>query len=112
MSLCLPAALAAWGTPGFQAALKRELEALAPDALPLQQGIAQGGLADGTDITVSVFSTRDDAQAIHANLGVFFTEIVAGCNCGDDPMPLPAYCVMRCSIDKASAQVAVTVIVD
>lgn len=112
MNLSLPAALAAWGTPGFQATLKRELEALAPDALPLQQGVAQGGLADGADITVSVFSARDDVQAIHANVGVFFTEIIAGCSCGDDPLPLPAYCVMQFSIDTRSAQAAVAVLSD
>lgn len=112
MSFCLPDALVAWGTPGFQAELKRELEALAPDALPLQLGVSQGGLADGTDITVSVFGVRDDAQAIHADLGVFFTEIIAGCSCGDDPMPLPAACVMRCSIDKSSAQAAISILPD
>ncbi|MFO7543320.1 MAG: hypothetical protein R6W97_11035 [Thiobacillus sp.] len=112
MSLYLPAALADWGTPGFHATLKRELEALAPDALPLQQGVAHGGLADGTDVAVSVFGTRDDALAIHAEVGVFYSEIIAGCSCGDDPMPLPAYCVMRFSIDKHSAQTAISILRD
>jgi hypothetical protein len=43
---------------------------------------------------------------------VFFSEVVAGCNCGDDPMDLHAYCVMRVSIDKASARAAVVVLPD
>jgi hypothetical protein len=111
VSLHLPAALAAWDTPGFQSELKRELESRAA-ALPLQQGVAQGGVADGSNLAVSVFGVREDNAAIHAEVGVFFSEVVAGCNCGDDPMDLHAYCVMRVSIDKASARAAVVVLPD
>ena len=111
MSLFLPAALAAWDTPGFQAELKRELESQAP-ALPLQQGVAYGGVADSSNLAVSVFSARGDDGAIHAEVGVFFTEVVAGCNCGDDPMDLHAYCVMRLSIDKVSTRATVEVLAD
>jgi hypothetical protein len=111
VSLHLPAALAAWGSPDFQSTLKRELESHA-DALPLQQGVAMGGVADASNLAVSVFSAREDEQAIRVEVGVFFTEIVAGCNCGDDPMDLHAYCVMRVSIDKASARAAVIVLAD
>jgi hypothetical protein len=111
VSLHLPAALAAWDTPGFPSELKRELESRAA-ALPLQQGVAHGGVADGSDLAVSVFGVREDNAAIHAEVGVFFSEVVAGCNCGDDPMDLHAYCVMRVSIDKASARAAVVVLPD
>jgi len=111
MSLHLPAALAAWNTPAFQAELKRELETLAA-LLPLQQGTTHGGVADGSKLAVSVFGVRADDGTIHAEIGVFFSEIVAGCNCGDDPMDLHAYCVMRVSIDKASALAAVLVLAD
>lgn len=102
MTVHLPEALAAWGTPAFQSTLKRELESQAA-ALPLQQGVAQGGAADGSNLAVSVFGAREDERAIHAEVGVFFSEVVAGCNCGDDPMELHAYCVMHVSISKAGA---------
>jgi hypothetical protein len=111
MSLSLPAALAAWNTPGFQAELKRELETLAA-LLPLQQGTAHGGVADGSKLAVSVFSVRADDGTIHAEVGAFFSEVVAGCNCGDDPMELHAYCVMRISIDRVSGRAAVLVLAD
>jgi hypothetical protein len=111
VSLQLPTARAAWDTPAFQAELKRELESRAA-ALPLQQGVAHGGVADASNLAVSVFSAREDDAAIHAEVGVFFSEIVAGCSCGDDPMDLHAYCVMRVSIDKASAHATVVVLVD
>ena len=111
MSLHLPAARAAWGSPAFQAELKLELESRAA-ALPLQQGVAQGGVADGSNLAVSVFGVREDDDAIHAKVGVFFSEVVAGCNCGDDPMDLHAYCVMRVSIDKASAHATAIVLAD
>lgn len=111
MSLFLPAARAAWGSPAFQAELKRELESRA-DMLPLQQGVAQGGVADASNLAASVFGVREDDGTIHAEVGVFFNEVVAGCNCGDDPMDLHAYCVMRVSIDKASAHASVVVLAD
>jgi hypothetical protein len=111
MSLHLLAALAAWGTAGFQAALKHELESHAT-ALPLQQGVAMGGVANASNLAVSVFSAHEDDAAIRAEVGVFFTEVVAGCNCGDDPMDLHGYCVMRISIDKGSAHATVFVMSD
>jgi hypothetical protein len=111
VSLHLLAALAAWGAAGFQTVLKRELESHAA-ALPLQQCVAMGGVADASNLAVSVFSAREDEQTIHVEVGVFFTEIVAGCNCGDDPVELHAYCVMRVSIDKTSARTRIEVLAD
>lgn len=111
VNLHLPEALAAWGTPAFQSTLKRELESQAA-ALPLQQGVAQGGVADGSNLAISVFGTREDERAVHAEVGVFFSEVVAGCNCGDDPMELHAYCVMQVSISKAGSGAAVRVLAD
>ncbi|MCK7579693.1 MAG: hypothetical protein MZV65_31015 [Chromatiales bacterium] len=42
--------LNAWGMPEFDDVLKRELEQLDPDALPLQQGLSRGSYALGRTV--------------------------------------------------------------
>lgn len=93
-----------WGSDAFFATLKAELEQLAPGTLPLEQGVAQGGYVDDHHITVTVLHAEEAAQTIHARAGIFFTEIVINCGCGDDPMETNAYCELRIRIDKTTAR--------
>lgn len=108
----LPASLHAWMTEAFAQILKDELQRLAPGTLPLEKGVAQGGYVDDSEITITVQGASDDDAAVHARIGVFFTEIVVNCGCGDDPMPIPAYCEMRVTIDKASGEARFALIQD
>ena len=87
----------------FERALKRELENLPTGTLPLEQATSRGGRVDDHDISVTVISAKDTGEAIQARVGIFFTEIVGGCGCGDDPIPENTYCEMRVSIDKHSS---------
>jgi len=95
--------LADWGTNRFAQTIKREILALPPGTLPLQRAVTQGGIVqDGaTDATLLAF--EEDDQAIHCRLGIFFTETVGGCSCGDEPFTTEHYCEIRLHIDKASA---------
>ena len=45
--ILLTKALNAWETPAFEEVLKREIEELDGNALPLQQGLSQGSYTDG-----------------------------------------------------------------
>lgn len=106
----LPLARAAWRTPDFAAALKRELEALGPAALPLQAALQYGSVVADTPIEIMVLGSTATAVAITVSVGVFFAGIIAGCNCADDPTPVepqPEYVELRLIIDLASAQVRV-----
>lgn len=94
-----------WGGDNFARVLKQEIEALPLGTLPLQAGVAQGGIADDAGLTAMVLRTRDAGNAVEAVVGIFFTEIVAGCSCGDEPMALNAYCELQVTIDKHSARV-------
>jgi hypothetical protein len=67
------------------------LEALPSGSLPLGQVGPNGGVVDDAHVTVTVLSTTETEMEILARVGVFFEEIVAGCSCGDDPMPLGCY---------------------
>ena len=96
-------ALRDWGTEKFEGTLKRELENLAAKCLPLHEGLGAGGLIDDSHLAVTVISARETGQFIHAKVGVFFTEIVGGCSCGDDPFTRPACSYLLVTIDKLTA---------
>jgi hypothetical protein len=93
-------ALRDWGTEQFNQSLKVELKALGAGHLPLHGGTNQGGWVDDSDLDVTVISARDSGQAIKVRLSVFFTEVVGGCSCGDDPFGLPACCTLQVTIEK------------
>ena len=89
--------------PGvIEKALKHELENLPAGTLPLEKGTNRGGFVDDSDISVSVINVKQHENSIQAKVGVFFTEIIVGCGCGDDPMPENAYCEMQISIDRTT----------
>ncbi len=89
--------------PGMlEKALKHELENLPAGTLPLEKGTSRGGFVDDSDISVTVISVKQDETSLRAKVGVFFTEIIVGCGCGDDPIPENAYCEMHISIDTTT----------
>ena len=110
MALYLPQSLAAWGQPHFGKVLKGELEALPLNALPLHLGTTQGGMVAEEPITVVVTHTRGDEVAIVARASLFFTEIVINCGCGDDPMSIPAHCVMEIILERGSGVTTMAVV--
>lgn len=103
-------ALRDWGTERFNQSLKGELKALGAGNLPLHGGTNQGGRVDDSDLGVTVISARDSGQAIQVRVSVFFTEVVGGCSCGDDPFGLPACCTLQVTIEKQTGMAAFEVI--
>lgn len=112
MSCILAETLRAWGGAAFAETLKRELAALPSGSLPLARATTQGGQVDDRDIAVTVLGATADADAIRARVGVFFTEVVPSCSCGDDPLEVNAYCVLRIDIDRTTAAAAFSVVAD
>ena len=88
----------------FGQALKQCLENLPAGTLPLDQGTNQGGYVDDRDISVTVIAISEQQDQVQAKVGVFFTEIIVGCGCGDDPFPVNAYCEMQIRLDKTTAE--------
>ena len=108
----LPRSLSQWGQPGFEHTLKQELQALDLNQLPLQKAVTEGGLVDNSPIEASI--TKSDADASHINVkaGIFFTELVPSCSCGDEPQAKPVYCDISIIINKASAEAEFTLCQD
>jgi hypothetical protein len=96
-------ALRHWNTDAFSLTLKNELENLPSGVLPLEKGVTQGGYIDDSNIVALILHSTADENSIHAKAGIFFTEIVANCGCGDEPMVQNAYCEIQIRIDKKTA---------
>lgn len=112
MSCILADSLRTWGSAAFAATLKRELSALPSGSLPLARATTQGGQVDDRDLAITVLGASDDTDGLRARVGVFFTEIVPSCSCGDDPLEVNAYCVLRIDIDRGTAAAAFTIVAD
>lgn len=109
----LAEALRAWGTPDFDAALKREIEQLETGLLPLQQGLTSTSYVTDGARQVVILGATEDEDFIHVKAGIFYTGVIAGCSCADDPTPVEdqtEYCVTRLDIDKRTAETVVTLV--
>lgn len=106
----LPASLAAWGSPGFADTLKDELASLPAGSLPLEAGCDQGGRVDDGSARFTVLLARADAQGVQVRLGVFFTEVVGGCSCGEDPFSVDTYCELDLAIQAGDARLRAWVV--
>ncbi|NOU00710.1 MAG: hypothetical protein HOO95_03935 [Gallionella sp.] len=111
--LKLTGTLQAWGTSGFEVALKQEISELHADQLPLQQGLAISNMVASGHITVLVLHTTEMDNVIRIKVGILYSGVIAGCSCADDPTPDGTnneYCEMLLDIDKANAVTKVTLL--
>ena len=109
----LTSALTAWGSPDFETILKQEIAQMDVDLLPLQQALSQSSYTDGADRSVLIISVTDAATFIRAKTGIFYSGIIPGCSCADDPTPMSSlteYCEVQFDIDKMTAQTTVTLL--
>lgn len=107
--------LAAWKTPTFDSICKAEIKQLDPDLLPLQQGLTHSNTANAASLSVRILSTRERPECLQIKAGLFYTGIIAGCSCADDPTPVDEineYCEVRFEIDKRTGAATVTLLQD
>jgi hypothetical protein len=111
----LPESLRAWETPGFRDVLKREIEQLDACKLPLQQGLSSSSYVTDRPFQAMIISVSEEAGLIRAKAGIFYTGVIAGCSCADDPTPIDEqteYCVLQFDIDRATAETTVTLLAE
>ena len=104
--------LSKWNTDLFNASLKNEIQNLKSGVLPLHLATTQGGMVDDSNISASIISSSENDDCIQAKVGVFFNEIIGGCNCHDDPVSENTYCEIHVSINKQTADTLFTVIAE
>lgn len=86
----------------FKTSFKHHIEALRPDAFPLNNCTTHGGIIDESGISASILSINETDRIVEVKTGIFFIEIVGGCSCGDEPISINGYCEIMSTIDKTS----------
>ena len=108
--IALPLSVAARGGDGVREVLKQELLSLV-EQLPLQQGLSQGSVAIADDAQLMILAVEDGGERLVVRFGVFYSAVIAGCSCADDPTPLDVvseYCEMQADIKVSGAQAVVS----
>ena len=108
-------AVSAWDTPAFRDILQAEIEQLDVHQLPLQQGLSQSSYALDDNIRVIIMRVAGDAGVIHATAGIFYTGVIPGCSCADDPSPeheYAEYCEVRLDINRQTAETVIRLLND
>ncbi len=90
--------------------MKGEVEHLDARLLPLQAGLSQGSYVSERQFSAMILGISEQTGVIFARAGIFYTSIIAGCNCADDPSPVDEqteYCEMQFEINKETAEATV-----
>ena len=107
--------LNAWGIPEFKDVLKQEIEQLDALLLPLQQGLSASSHVTDRPFQAMILSMSEEAGMIRVKAGIFYTGVIAGCNCADDPSPVDEkneYCVVQLDLDRLTADTTVTLLAE
>jgi len=105
--------LDAWATPAFEAVFKDEVGRLGVESLPLQQALSQSSHANGDSMDVMLIGSSEEPGCIRVRAGIFYTGVIPGCACADDPAPdseYTEYCEVRFDIDRETAATRVTLL--
>jgi hypothetical protein len=106
--------LDAFGASIFKDVMKDEVERLDIQLLPLQAGLSQGSYVSENKFTTMILGVSEKTGVILANASIFYTSIIAGCNCADDPSPIEEqteYCEVQFKINKKTAAATVKLLV-
>jgi len=106
-------ALRVWGDPGFEEALKQEIEQMDVDTLPLQQCLSVGNYVSDTPITVLIQNVTEYGTVIRVKAGIIFQGVLGGCSCAGDPTEASdsnEYGEIQLDIDKNTAEAVVTLV--
>ena len=106
----LPKSLQHWGAADFVTIFKGEVAALNTEFLPLQQALTYSSQVSHEKISAVVMSQQETDQHLEIKCGIFFTGVIAGCSCADDPTPLDTqneHCELLFTIDKNNANTSV-----
>ena len=81
--------------------------------LPLQQGLSTGSHAIDNQLEAMIIRVSGEAGVIRVKAGIFYSGIIAGCSCADDPTPVSEqseYCVVQLDINTMTGAVAVVLL--
>ena len=110
----LPKTVNAWGMPSFDEVFKNEVGCIGAQLLPLQNGLSQGSSVSDKKFSAMILGSSEKAGIIYARAGIFYTSVIAGCKCADDPTSvdeLSEYCEVQIEITRETAEATVNLLV-
>lgn len=102
----LTKSLAVWHTSEFVTVFKQEVAGLNPNQLPLQASLMYSSHVSDVQLEAVVLASEESDASICIKAGIFFSGLIAGCCCADDPTPASEqaeYCELQFIISKVSA---------
>ncbi len=108
--LTLPELVGTRDRDALAAAVREALVGRDADALPLQQALTHGSVVIGGVREVLLISSREIGDRVQIRVGLFFTSVIAGCNCADDPTPadlLEEYAEFELDVDTRTGQASI-----
>ena len=101
--------------PALEATLKTDIAALPPERLPLQQALCHSSQVGGGSLRPVILAVEETPRGMRVKAGIFYTGVVAGSCCADDPGPLDEeneYCELLLEIPFQGEEVTVTLLPD
>ena len=108
MAIQLPDSVRNWNSAEFSGSFKREIQGLPSGTLPLQSRGTQNGLVDDSDLSLVLLQTTETGDMYNIRTGVFFSGIIGGCSCGDEPEAENAYCEIWVRIHNKTAEASIS----
>ncbi len=102
-----------WDQPEFDERFKQAIRTAGGSQLPLQSALRSSSYALDDPLDVVVINRHIEGNRLLVKAGIFFSGVIAGCNCADDPTPTetqPEYCVVLFDIDRSSGEVRVSLV--
>lgn len=109
----LPLILQAVDTDFFKQTVKEEIQKINPELLPLQQGLSLSSYVGNSPFNAIILNIAEDSNSFKVKAGIFYTGIIAGCSCSDDPSPTDEqneYCELLFNINKTTSETIVTLL--
>lgn len=100
----------AWETADFTRICKQVVQALPEQELPLQQALTRSSQVSRSPRNAVVLHTARNTEYLQLKVGVFYSGVVAGSCCSDDPTPLdeePEYCELQFNIQPSDGMATV-----
>lgn len=103
----------AWPAPEAKVGLKQCIENLGEDALPLQQGLQFSSVPSNEPVTAVVLVLKEHEDSLLAKVSVFYSGLIAGCACDDDPAPqetIAEHCELSIRINKETGETEISLL--
>lgn len=109
----LSKSVSAYASNEFKAILKSEIQNIPPNLLPLQQGLSLSSYVGKSPFSAVILNVSKENDSIKVKAGIFYTGIIAGCSCSDDPSPTDEqneYCELQFNININTAETNITLL--